>query len=374
MKRLVYSPKIEAWVNTDYGVIALEPYITAGNVNRKLDQVSTAELTLRNPNKVWTNHHYKDSITGENLVGPIFHPMDPITIKLTRLQGHPIQVFTGFLDESPYLQMFPGTVTLKASCTLKKFLYTYFDAGLPFFEEFLAAHGWQVQEGIGIVNPKAEEKTAKTKGELTDTGFGELLLAVVNEIGRFPKKSIFIEELPDDLIKLVTHLFEEQVSESEEANKQFYHLFHQIIGTAALGEGTLGGSNEEKMGGTHPVDGTLQGVSPDYAEFCYLVAKGTGLSLRVLGAWCLAEGGPPYNPLNIGPGNTYSGVKGGANATISTLHGSLYKGVLASVNGTDQEQIKAIVASPWCPECAGYEELLLGTYERVSVKSTKKQQ
>ena len=376
MKRLVYSPKVEAWIKTDNGIVDISSFITAGEVTRKLDQVSTAELTIRNPGKVWTDHHYRNKESGEALIGPIFHPMDPIVVHLTRLQNRPVEVFTGFLDKTPYVQLFPGTVTLKASCTLKKLLYTFFDPGLPFFHEFLTQHGWQVIEGFGVVAPNAEKEKARRKGELTDAGFGQLLLAVMTEIARWPKDSIYIEEIPADLMELVENLFAKSAKEGEEANKEFIHLLHQIIGTATLGEGTLGPPGVGTEGANFPIEGELQGISKAYAEFCYLVAKGTGLSLRVLGAWCLAEGGPDYNPLNIGPGNVYGSVKGGAHATIETLRGSLYKGVLASVNGSDQEQIKAIAESPWCPAsaCPGYEELILGTYSRVSVSPTKTEQ
>lgn len=370
MKRLVYSPKISAYVKTDYGIIDASPYITKASVTRKLDQVSPAEITIRNPNKKWTDHSYRDTITNEHLIGPIFHPMDPITVIMTRLQNRPIQVFTGFLDKTPYLQLFPGTVTLKASCTLKKFLHTFYDAGLPFFNEFLAQYGWESLEGIGIVNPKAEENTAFQKGRLNDSGFGRLLYGAVNDIGGWPDKAIYIEEIPSGLIELVTNLFNTAAKESKESNKEMTELLHEIIGTATLGSGTLGGT--PSTGGTFPVNGKIEGVSAAYAAFCTLVAKGTGISLRVLGAWCLAEGGPDDNPLNIGPGNHYGTVEGGAKATIETLHGSLYKGILdAAKNGSDQEQIKAIAASPWCPGCAGYEELILGTYQNVKINTKK---
>lgn len=367
MKRLVYAPKVDAYIKSDYGTFDISEYITAGGVQRKLDQISTAELTIRNPNKKWTDHEYYDSISKEHEVGPIFHPMDPITIVLTRLENRPVQVFTGYLDKTPYLQMFPGTITLTASCTLKRLLYTFFDPGLPFFEEFLTQHGWEVVEGIGAVKPSAEGERAKQKGRLTDTGFGELLYATLHEIGGWSDNTIFIEEIPSGLIELVTNLFEKSSKEAKKSNEDIINLFHEIIGTASLGSGEL--SIDTNGQETHPVTGTLHGVSQAQALFCYEVAKLTGLSLRVLGAWCLAEGGPDYNPLNIGPGADFGSPQGAAKATSKTLHGSLYKGVLSSTNESDQKQIKAIVASPWNPGGGqSYEQLILSCYyERVSV-------
>jgi len=114
------------------------------------------------------------------------------------------------------------------------------------------------------------------------------------------------------------------------------------------------------------VTGTVKGVSKSYQSFSRQVAAGTGLSVKVIGAWCLAEGGPNDNPLNIGPGNHYGSVSGAAKATIKLLRTSTYKNVMRSAGKSDRDQIAAIAASPWCPGCAGYEQLLLGTYERVS--------
>lgn len=114
------------------------------------------------------------------------------------------------------------------------------------------------------------------------------------------------------------------------------------------------------------VTGNVKGVSKAYASFSRQVAAGTGLSVKVVAAWCLAEGGPDDNPLNIGPGNHYGSVSGGAKATIKLLRTSLYKNVMRSAGKSDSEQISAIAASPWCPGCAGYEQLLRSTYERVS--------
>lgn len=372
MKRLVYSPKVLAYIKADTGIIDISEYITSGGVERKLDQVSSANLTIRNPYKKWTDVSTKDPVSGEELIEPMFHPMDPIIIFMTRLQNKPVQVFTGFLDKTPYMQMHPGTVTLKASCTLKKLQYTYFDAGLPFFDTFLVDNGWNMVPGIGIVNQKepAQGEPAKAKGTLTDTGFGKLLLTVLNDIGGWPLETIYIEEIPAGLIELVTELFEDGSKEAEEANQFMLKTLHKIIGTAALGEGELsvGTGKPGEVKGTFPVEGTLVGAEP-YGAFANQMSSETGLSLRVIGAWCVAEGGPVDNPLNMGPGDHFGTAAKAAEASSNNLKTPLYKEVMASVGKTDQEQIHAIAISPWCGE-AGYEQLILGVYNtRVKVQT-----
>lgn len=367
MKRLVYTPKVNAYVKTDYGIFDISEYITEGDLQRKLDQVSSAKITLRNPDKKWTKHHYVNPVTKEEEVGPIFHPMDPITIIMTRLNNRPIQVFTGYLDSTPYFHLFPGTVTLQASCTLKRLLHTYFDPGLPFFEEFLVANGWQVTEGVGITHPSADGSTAFDKGAVKDSGFGELLLAVLKQIGGWNEDTIYIEKIPNGLIELVSNLFEPASKAAAASNEELTDLLHKLIGTASLGSGGgIPASNDEFS----PVSGSVTGtnMTPAHAEFVSLLAGYVGLSLKVIGAWVAYENGPDDNPLNIGPGHSYGTVKAGAKATADLLKtSSYYQGIMASVGKSDQDQVAAISASPWCPDCPGYEEALLSLLSDIKV-------
>jgi hypothetical protein len=142
MQRLVYSPTVNAWVKTDNGIIDISQFITAGSVNRKVNQVSGAELTVRNAKKPDGRMLFTEHVRKDGSIGPLLHPMDPIIITLTRLRGRPIQVFTGYCDSTPYLQLYPGTVTIRASCTLKRLMHTFWDPGLDFTVGFLRQYGW----------------------------------------------------------------------------------------------------------------------------------------------------------------------------------------------------------------------------------------
>jgi hypothetical protein len=295
MKRLVYTPKIDAYIRADSGVYDISDYITHFNVARKINQVSTAELTLRNPDKKWTEHHYMDSVTKQKIVGPIFHPMDPITIILTRLQGRPVQVFTGYCDSTPYLQLFPGTVTLTASCTLKKLLYTYFDPGLPFFWDFLTQYGWTPNflQG-GVMNAPAEEEHAEPKHEKDgvrygDSGIGELLYGVLNKIGGWPDETIYIENIPPTVIDLVANLFELFKNDAEESQGELTTFLHQIVGTSASGGGAPGGSTPTGGAGEWvKVGATLDptsGQAPTFSDhngmsFAELLVAGANAGLK----------------------------------------------------------------------------------------------
>src|SRR3954464_4711741 len=141
MRRIVYSPKAYVYVQTDNGVYNLSDLVVSGSVSRKVNQVSSAEVTFQNPYRQFTSPG-----------NPTFRPMDKITIFLQRLPGLPCHAFTGYLDTTPYYQMYPGTCTIKASCTLKRLQYTWFDPGVPFMINFLDRYGWRIQGDGSIGN------------------------------------------------------------------------------------------------------------------------------------------------------------------------------------------------------------------------------
>ncbi len=144
-------------------------------------------------------------------------------------------------------------------------------------------------------------------------------------------------------------------------------LFSVLPAAAQAGSGGVGpgGPNTGGDGGSA---GEIEGLPPSYTKFSESLADRTDLSLRVVGAWTLAEGGPKDNPLNIGPGRRYGTVRKGARATTTLLRHSLYRDVMASADEPDPMQIDAIVDSPWCPGCRGYKRLLQSTYASVEVK------
>jgi hypothetical protein len=112
-------------------------------------------------------------------------------------------------------------------------------------------------------------------------------------------------------------------------------------------------------------------LTKDQQRFAYIVARGSGLSWKVVEAWVLAEQGPNGNPLNIGPGRDYGSPDKAAEATIKTLRDPRYKPVILSQKGSDTDQLRAIAASPWDANHyrgAGGSQgsLLLGTYKRVT--------
>ena len=233
MKRLVYSPKVEVFIKADSGVYDLSPYVESCSVARKVNQVSTATVKFRNPQFIWTNRKTVDT-TGLSVLGPVFHPMDPITITMTRINNRPIQVFTGFCDSTPYLQLFPGTCTLTASCTLKRILHTYWDPGVPFVKTFLESHGWAASPN-GISNPTADGNAQDSKTLVDAASIGGLLYDVLVEIGGWSEETIYIENLPTNIVDTVSKIYDQVKEDSKESQDELHSFLKRIIGTGSLG-------------------------------------------------------------------------------------------------------------------------------------------
>lgn len=346
MKRIIYSPKVNAFVKTDTGIIDLTPYLVKGSITRKLDQVSTASLEFRNPGEIFTPEGSQ----------PLIHPMDPITIFMSRIKDKPVQVFTGYVDSAPYFSLKAGgDLTLEASCTLKRLLYTYYDPGLRFFHDFLKKQGWMTVGGDSVLPPGSgqtvDQQQEPLSDGLNDASFGRMLYETLIYIGNWDPSSIYVENLPDGIVDLVEGIFYQIEESTKEDRNEIRKALKYILENNTFygtGGGVTAGSSSADAGVISPVSGNIIGLNnPDHEEFCQLVAGGTGLSLRVLAAWCDSEGGPADNPLNIGPGNTYGSIQAGAQATVDLLKSGTYDGIIASAGKPDVKQIKAIASSRW---------------------------
>ena len=280
IQRLVYSPKCWAYVkNTKEEIMDLQEYVIGGEISRKLNQVSTAKLTLRNPDRIFTR-------PGE----VAFHPMDPITIFLERTPGHPVQVFTGFLDKSPYYQMRPGPITLEASCTLKKLLYTWYQLAQPYTLSLLEHFGWTQGSSINsagepVIAPgevagaggtgaleqgQGQELAAKWKAKAGEEGFQQsqngvpfgvekggqyatndgsfanLLWAILTFIGDWKDERIWIEDVPSSVPKLINKLWNDFEQNDKEAQEDSIRFWDAAIGTSSHGKGGGPGGGEGK--------------------------------------------------------------------------------------------------------------------------------
>lgn len=310
MKRLVYAPRAYVFVKDKTNTIHdLSRYVVSGSIERKLDAVSSARFTLRNPNMMFTTH-LDDK--GNPVYGP-FTPMDPVTIWLRRAKDHPVRVFTGFLDEAPFIELFPGTVEFEASCTLKRLQYTYFDSGLPYMTSFLTSYGW-IPRGDGIFSPTALNEFKVDDPDLTGTSadnqgtqkrdqesggvngsLGQLLYGTMKYIGGWDPDQIIIEALPGDIFSRLSLLAARTVEQSTTSRAAIESFLSKVIGEGSFGTGDVQGSVN------------LDGIDGTVAEQIYQVGIRMGVpedSKLMLSAFETGLVESNMNNLNYGDGSS----------------------------------------------------------------------
>jgi hypothetical protein len=290
-QRLVYAPRAYVYTKkADGTILDLSNYVTEGTVDRKINQVSTASVTLRNPYRVFTKPSK----------GAAFHPQDPITIYLERIAGYPVRVFTGYLDETPYYQLYPGTISLSASCTLKRLLYSYFDPSLPYMIAFFEKYGW-INTGSGslISSQSFNAKQMTTQADvnagtkpftdLQDGSLGKLLWAVLYNIAQWNDTNIYIEALPsgaNGIAARMATLMQSLQQEQQQASAEFNTFLEAVVGTGSQGSGGGAGNT-----GTT----SLTGGTTNQKIWNFLIQKGCtpAGAAAVIGNWGVeAPNGP----------------------------------------------------------------------------------
>lgn len=204
MKRFVYAPDVQVYISTqDHGIVDVSGDVVNGSVNRVLNAASTATLTLNSPNRKYLR---------------IFRPMDRIAIYLTRIK--PVLVFTGYLDRSPLDQLYPGPITLNASCPIKRLLYTFWDPALSYTQSWFAAHGWSWDVGTGQIFPPPGQSLWNLD---LDGTIGHMMRQVLHDVGGWPigqgnetRNTVHILGLPKQFLSKTQSM----IANASQANEQ----------------------------------------------------------------------------------------------------------------------------------------------------------
>jgi len=229
-KRLVYAPKAYVFIHSRKlgKTIDVSDYVVSGAVNRVINQPSTAIVTLKNPDFKWIN----GSKGKRKRFDPAFLPMDGITIWLQRIAGKPIQVFTGYIDEIPIYQMYPENLEIKATCTLKRLLYTYFDPGTTAMTDFFVKHNWNWDPNNGLAFSKTAQNDGNLQGDgnnVPDSGMGEILKSFLIEVCHWDPQAIVIADLPKGVPDMVSRLWAQKTQISEAGYKDLQSFFSSFL-------------------------------------------------------------------------------------------------------------------------------------------------
>lgn len=204
MTTLVYSPAIQVHIATaSHGIIDVSDDLSSGSLTLAENSLAHFSFTLNNHRRKYDG---------------LFTPNDRIVVRMKRIKW--VQVMAGYLDEVPFFSVSPRVIQMSASCTLKKLMYRYWDAG--------SDAAYQLLSTIGTGNDAAAQ---------VDGGIREKLVALLTQVGGWPQSHIHLGQIPSNWYSTVTEL-SAQVSAATAQNGTNLGT-SPVFGGEATTQGTL---------------------------------------------------------------------------------------------------------------------------------------
>jgi hypothetical protein len=170
---LVTNPGVRIVINTRAaGAIDVTNDIEAVGLNLQENSFHTLHFNLLNPNNKYSS---------------VFTPNDTVVVQMKRLKW--IQVFAGYLDSVPYFSVFQRSVSVTATCTLKRLWYHFWDPGLPSSLDLLS---------------QALDPTQTTTG---DAGMSAVVKALLTKVAGWPDDQIHIGDVPTDWMSKIASIY-----------------------------------------------------------------------------------------------------------------------------------------------------------------------
>ncbi|AEQ21033.1 baseplate protein [Rhodococcus phage E3] len=277
-KTLVYSPQVRITIAHNGVEYDVSKDLVRGTLMRKSNAVSTMVFTLANRDLRYTSR--------DNPNGIRFSRMDRISVYMKRF--HWIQVFSGYLDSVPLLQMYPGTVDFRASCTLKRLLHTYWNPGRP--------------ASYDLMNQSLYQTNADGTPAL-DTGLGGMLRAILEKVGNFDPKQIKIGEIPAGFADFVAEGVKNSGADPNLTELKRLFGYDDAVSGGNVGE----------------IGAPAAGSYTDQEIYAIVTQAGiTGENAIIATAICLAESGG--NPKAVSPPNDNGTIDKGLWQINTPLH------------------------------------------------------
>lgn len=262
MKTLVYSPEVKILIARGNKQYDVSNDVVAWSIRRVENGVSSAVFRLSN--KPATNNKRKLRYN------QLFERMDRVTIFLKRIEW--VQVFSGYLDSVPHVQLYPGTVNFRASCTLKRLMHTWWDPGLP--------ESSRIFDQAGISQRELEN------GEMqADMGLGSLLRRLLVQVGGWNPQQIHIQRFP---VGFYTFM-EQQLAKLNPGAQATTRAFKELLlgeGDISMGPGRAAGRQQGVTMGGYAISQPERmleviravddmGMGPDTTDFAAAQGLGT---------------------------------------------------------------------------------------------------
>lgn len=202
MPSLIYSPGIKVHIESSVmgKILDLSEDIVDAQIQLRENAPHTAFFTLQNAQRKYDGR---------------FMPNDKISVQLKRLNW--LQTMTGYINDSPMFQLWPGTMPFSATCTLKKPQFWYWDSST-------SAAQTMVLNSLGEnIDQRAQEG---------DFGLSRLIVDSMSQVMQWPKERIHIGQVPPNWFK-----FAQTVSDDIAADQAMY----ETIGGSYTAAGNTSG-------------------------------------------------------------------------------------------------------------------------------------
>lgn len=272
-------------VNTRvHGTIDISDDLTGARITLTENAISGVSFTLLNRRRKYDG---------------VFTPNDRISIMLKRIR--PLQVFAGYLNTTPLFSALERTISLSASCSLKRLQYTPWDPGAPESAALLQINSMDI-------DPR-----------FLDGGIAFNIINLLSKVANWDPAKVHIGALPSGWLD-------------------------RMKGLADAMDPILTFSRPQN---STPISGAAGNGSFAKAVFSQIGAPASQQNLVAFSAWAQAEGGTAaWNPLNCTeinvPGHSrndynavpvqnYESFSIGVAATAKTLTNGLHNGPLAAL-------------------------------------------
>lgn len=244
MGSLIYAPQVTIYIRTASGITYdVSDDVTAGQVTRRSDGVSTAQFTLQNARRKYDG---------------VFTPNDRVIILMKRLAW--VRVFTGYLNKVPLLSIWPTVVNLTASCTLKRAQYW-------FWNPMTQATQTMISNAFSAASGDAST---------SDGGAGAAALAILNNVMGWPPSKAHIGAIPTRWLD-IAYKIAQQVQSSEGASDRLAAQFYSNLTAGGIVGGVPNGpAIRGVLKGSY---GPFSGQQLRNAETIYSVGVSKGASL-----------------------------------------------------------------------------------------------
>jgi hypothetical protein len=287
MKTFVYSPQVRVVIGTRAGPqVDVSPDVVRCTLIRPENSAASFQFTLHNKGLQYTPKNGR----------PIFSRMDRVVVYMKRINW--LQVFSGYVDTMPYVNLYPGEITFKCTCTLKRLKHTWFNPALPNSQRLLSQYS-------ALQNLQGDGQAG------IDSGLGSIIRRLLQDAGGWNASDIHIQNFPMNFYNFI----KTQVAQSNSMTVPAVQALQQSVLGSDLspGPGAYAGSSPNAG-----QPGPQIGAAGSFGWATSFTDTTTAFYVTQIVQACDNHGmGPSPSQNNLGAGLSQAGTMGAAASAAS---------------------------------------------------------